>query len=415
MLSILLLGAAGLVAGAPAPAPAAVNFSAVSAAAAPSLTGPPVSLETQTGVYNAAAASSAAVAAVTGVASAIATASVVAQRDLEARGTSIYGSVTSTAKSSVVVPSTCTPVSWTNTNSFTSDTACPTPYEVGTYCGFTNPEDPCAPQPDGYGPATTPDTPEAFLANPLYHVSALTALPAKGYTQTFRDLNASVNANSYMGLYTLTSYDVQGCADHCDSTSLCTGFNIYIERDPGWNPDGCSCTNPRSITNYKCTIWGSGVQASAATNAGQSRDGFQVVMTGSNGYEKTNTTTPATPSGWKNPQNCSGLVHDHPSTCIGEKMFKGVYDPSVCATYATTQNAVNQKAGLLSSLMSFLGYNSNKCNFFNAFMLTENGKASGTYCKLFAQQYKPSAATSVPGWSGGSYWGVESSWSFCSS
>lgn len=30
-----------------------------------------------------------------------------------------------------------------------SSTACPTVPEAGTYCGFINPEDPCAPQPDG--------------------------------------------------------------------------------------------------------------------------------------------------------------------------------------------------------------------------------------------------------------------------
>jgi len=255
---------------------------------------------------------------------------------------------------------------------------------------------------------------DAFEANPVLHQLATSAVSATGYTQTFKDLNASVNANSYMGLYTLTSYDVQGCAAHCDDTTLCTGFNVYIERDPAWNPDQCSCTNPSSIANFKCTIWGSGVQAAAATNYGQSRDDFEVVIVGSNGYEKTNTTTPATPSGWTNPQNCSA-VHDHPRTCIGETLFKGVFDVSLCATYATAQNAKNVKSGILSKFLSLLGYNPGKCNFFNAFMLTENGKASGTYCKLFAEQYKPSVATSIPGWSGGSYWGVESSWSFCSS
>lgn len=43
----------------------------------------------------------------------------------------------------------CTPISWTNTNAFTTDAACPTPYENGTYCGFVNPEDPCAKQSGG--------------------------------------------------------------------------------------------------------------------------------------------------------------------------------------------------------------------------------------------------------------------------
>lgn len=267
----------------------------------------------------------------------------------------------------------------------------------------------------GYAPLTVPDTSAAFLANPVLHKIATSAAGATGYAQTFQDLNASVSANSYMGLYTLTSYDVQGCADYCDDTDLCTGFNVFIERDPAWNPEQCSCSLPSSIANYKCTIWGSGVQAAAATNFGQTRDGgFEVVIVGSNGYEKTNTTTPTTPTGWTNPQKCSG-VHDHPRTCMGEKIFKGVFDVSLCATYASAQNAKNVKSGLLSKILSILGYNPAECNFFNAFMLTQDGVASGTYCKLFAEQYKPSVATSIPGWSGGSYFGVESSWSFCSS
>lgn len=49
----------------------------------------------------------------------------------------------------VTVPSSCVPISYTNTNSFTSTSSCPTPFEVGTYCGFVNPQDPCAPQPGG--------------------------------------------------------------------------------------------------------------------------------------------------------------------------------------------------------------------------------------------------------------------------
>ncbi|KAK9423194.1 hypothetical protein SUNI508_04488 [Seiridium unicorne] len=455
MRSLIILGAASLAAA--SPAVSAINLDIVQAAPAPSVTGPAVSDSIETGIYNAAAASSSAVAAVTGVATASATAA--EKRSLEARtfcifgfcigstGSSGYATTSSTVKATStsttakatgyatvtsaasavtsiasipvtanLAPTTCTPVSWTNTFAFTSDTACPTPYEVGTYCGFINPEDPCAPQPDGYGAKTTPDTADAFLANPVYHKLAQSAATPSGYAQTFKDLNASVNANSYMGLYTLQSYDVALCASKCDSTDLCTAFNLYIERDPQWNPDQCSCTgtNVSSITNYKCTLWGSGVQPAAAVNTGETRSGFPVVITGSNGYQKTNNTTPATPSGWTNPKNCSG-IHSHPRTCIGEQMFKGVFDVSICATYAAAQNAANQKSGLLATVLSYLGYNPGKCNFFNAFMLTQDGIAQGTYCKLFAEQYDNSVATVIPGWSGSHFYGVESSWSYCSS
>lgn len=40
----------------------------------------------------------------------------------------------------VSIPSTCTPTDWVNSNTYTSVAACPTAIEVGTYCGFINPE-----------------------------------------------------------------------------------------------------------------------------------------------------------------------------------------------------------------------------------------------------------------------------------
>ncbi|OHE97581.1 hypothetical protein CORC01_07196 [Colletotrichum orchidophilum] len=450
--SLNLLALAALATASPTTQP--VDFAAILAAAAPTLVGPPALATGQTGVYNAAAASSSAAAAVTGVASANATQSIAARNVLDKRTFCFFGlcwgptttppaaakttsicntpttpaAVTTPTKTTAVVtssavitsapvitaPSTCTPVSWTNTNAFTTATSCSAPYEVGTYCGFINPEDPCAVQPDGYGTQVQPDTVAAFEAFPEFHKDAQSAITPSGYASTFTDLDASVNANSYLGLYTLKSYDVAQCASYCDNTSLCTGINIYIERDPSINPSGCSCTNPASITNYKCTLWGSGVDKAAATNTGQTRDGFQVVIAGSNGYEKTNTTTPVTPPGWTNPQGCGGVAHSHPSTCMGQKFFPGPFDASLCATYAASQNAQNSKSIGLSSWASFFGYSPLKCNFFNAFMVKQNGVAKGTYCSLFTQQYQPSAASYIPSFSAGFSWSIESSWSFCS-
>lgn len=54
------------------------------------------------------------------------------------------------------IPSSCTNT-WTNTFEFTSATDCPQIYEVGTYCGFVNPEDPCADQPKGTFSVQHPD------------------------------------------------------------------------------------------------------------------------------------------------------------------------------------------------------------------------------------------------------------------
>ncbi|PNS14331.1 guanine nucleotide-binding protein subunit beta [Sphaceloma murrayae] len=184
--------------------------------------------------------------------------------------------------------------------------ACATQPEDGTYCGFINPEDPCAPQPDGHGPDNL--TVDAFMNSADFKqvsTSAPTSVSGKSgavYAQVFSNLQAAVSANSYLGLHTLYAYDVSACAAFCEDTSLCTSFNIYIERDPSLNPTkndstastvwGYWCPNPEAITNYKCTLWGSNLDASMATNKGQWRRDFEVVITGSNGYDKTNSTTP---------------------------------------------------------------------------------------------------------------------------
>ena len=156
---------------------------------------------------------------------------------------------------------------------------------------------------------------------------ALNAKTPPGYVQTYKNLNASSSANSYIGLYTLSSYDVEGCSQWCDNTTLCTAFNLYIERDPSLNPSA-NCSNPPSITNYKCTLWGSGLEPATATNYGQYRDNFQVVITASDAWDKTNNTTPPTPKGCGFPSKCSGgsgIIHQ-PQSCLGTKFFPGSFD-----------------------------------------------------------------------------------------
>merc|ERR1712029_570050 len=125
----------------------------------------------------------------------------------------------------------------------TAGQACPTTPEDGTYCGFINPQDPCAAQPDGYGPVPTPDTASAFRDFEKLHASAsaapsIIASDAEGeqYEKVFEDLDGSVSAQSYLGSYTFKTYDVEECASKCDCTELCSSFNIFAERDPSLNP-----------------------------------------------------------------------------------------------------------------------------------------------------------------------------------
>ncbi|KAG9843293.1 hypothetical protein KCU98_g3438, partial [Aureobasidium melanogenum] len=369
-------------------------------------------------------------------------------------------SKSSSSSSSAAASSTSSGSATVNTVSGTSSstTACPTTPEEGTYCGFINPEDPCAPQPDGYGPKVTPDTVSAFLAYAPFHSmasAAPTVVPSNNtavgagnaYQQTFLDLNASSSANSYLGLYTLTSYSVADCAAHCDSTSLCTAFNIYIERDPSQNPSkndstaptvwGYYCPNPSSITNYKCTLWGSNLDASTATNQGGWREDFDVVVTASNGYDATNTTLPpnvidttnstssatsvvssvlssATPvsssstsssavasatasSGptWSSPKTCGGKAINAPNYWMGSKFYPGPFNPQVCADYASYQHALNKQAAIAAGQSYFT-----PCNSFNAYYLHKNGIPHGTYCALYDASISTSYATYTGGWSG---------------
>ncbi|KAK7959147.1 uncharacterized protein PG986_004001 [Apiospora aurea] len=214
------------------------------------------------------------------------------------------GDITATAEATTTI---CTPISWTNTFAFTMDAACPTPYEHGTYCGFVNPEDPCAKQPGGHGPRMNPDTPEVFLAYAPFHNASLRAAVPGGYRQTFVDLYAAANAPPltydaegssrnastapcYMGYHLLPAYDPAACAALCDAdpSGACAAFNLYVERGPEWNPWRCSCGRPRAVTNYKCALFAGAeavVDAGRATNFGQGIQGSDFVrkIAGSNG------------------------------------------------------------------------------------------------------------------------------------
>lgn len=248
------------------------------------------------------------------------------------------------------------------------------------------------------------------MSYPAFHTMAQSARTPAGYVNTFRDLNASCSANTYLGLHTLRSYDALGCSQWCDNTTLCTAFNIYVERDPSLNPTipdattTANCPNPSSITNYKCTLWGSGVDAASTNNYGGWRDQFQVVIAGSNGYAKTNNTTPPSQPGWNEPTKCGGAI-DRPSCFLGSDFYPGPYDPSVCAAYANAQTVLNKKNA-----------KSNKyspCNMFNAYMVKKNGKPLGTYCSLYTEDVDAGKYGTFKGaWSGKDFYGLESSWTY---
>ncbi|KAF7186161.1 Hyphally regulated cell wall protein 4 [Pseudocercospora fuligena] len=312
----------------------------------------------------------------------------------------------------------------TGTATSSAPGSCATQPEAGTYCGFINPLDPCAPQPDGYGPVPSPDTASAFLAFDQLHASASaapTVIPSDDntqYTQVFKDLNGATSAQSYLGLYTLKKYDAAECAAKCDCTELCTAFNIYAERDPSLNPTnndstydpgyptvwGQNCPNPPSQTAFKCTLWGFNIDVSTATNTGETRSQFQVVITASNGYDKTNVTVPPkpnpNPNPWKDPHNCGGKAIDAPSFWLGSRFFPGPFNPLVCGDYAGKQSATNKANGAADVKM------------FNAYYLHKNGKPHGTYCSLYNSVLGDSYASYTGENNGGDRYDCKQSWTY---
>lgn len=145
----------------------------------------------------------------------------------------------------------------------------------------TDPNAACGLQPFGYGLPSGDDN--SFEANPVYQFAALAAPAPKDYTVAFRNATGSTQQAGYMGYYVLEVYNTTQCAGFCNSASGCEAFNLYFERDPLLNPaDGCS--NPVATTNIKCTLWSQDISLATATNQGQYRDQFHVVIAGSDGF-----------------------------------------------------------------------------------------------------------------------------------
>jgi hypothetical protein len=86
----------------------------------------------------------------------------------------------------------------------------------------------CAVQPVGAGPVPTPDTPAAFEAYQPFAATASSAPTPSGYNLAFTNINASNNANGYMGFTTLQTYDTAGCAAQCNAITGCSAINICM-------------------------------------------------------------------------------------------------------------------------------------------------------------------------------------------
>ncbi|KAI5248970.1 glycoside hydrolase [Aureobasidium subglaciale] len=264
----------------------------------------------------------------------------------------------------------------------------------------------CAVQASGSGPVPSPDTASSFLSYSAFASAASAAATPSGYTQAFKNLNASNNAYGYLGFTNLASYDSEKCASKCNAISGCASFNLYFERDPSKDP-GTGCEDPSSTTNIKCVFWGGPLTTANANNAGQYRSKFQVVIAGSNGYVN-NTIEPA--DGFTSPSYYGNTAIDAPNDCndkstfLGSQVFTGgPFDANLCAAACNAQSATNLKA------------NKPTCKFFNTYILSRNNVAIGQYCNLYSQTWASSYATYKGSNSGGNKYTVSYSYGFSSS
>ncbi|TKX19983.1 metallopeptidase-like protein 6 [Elsinoe australis] len=227
--------------------------------------------------------------------------------------------------------------------------------------------------PFGYAPA--PNTPIGFLVDTRLAASAKAAssYPA-GYTTSFTNQYGSIQGGTSLNSLQLSNYNVSACAAACSKNSACNAFNIYFTRSPTLDI-GTNCPNPTALADVRCTLWSSAVSQSQATNIGNWRSDFMVVVQGSNGYSKVS--APGV-SGFQSPVALAGAV-DSSNTFVGADFFiTNGFDPRSCATFCQSTTAANRKAAQNGRSKSYQA-----CNYFNALDLTLNGKSQGTYCQLY--------------------------------
>ncbi|OHF01820.1 FAD binding domain-containing protein [Colletotrichum orchidophilum] len=258
-----------------------------------------------------------------------------------------------------------------------------------------------AQQPDGYGPVSSPDTYDNFIADPQYPSIANAAPVPQGYSLSYSALQGSQEGNGYLGLYTLKSFDTIKCQQYCDAAPSCYGINVYLERDPAYDPTD-ACPNPSSITNYKCTLWGLAVTPEGATNVGQWRNQFHVGISGSNGYSKL--APPPSYDGFTGPVAFGGATQA-PNSYMGSKYYPGPYDPIQCAAACKANTKYDHDHPRADGTYD-------ACNFFNSYVLSKNNVPQGTYCSLYTTSWDKSYSTNVGQWRGSDYYSVSSSYGY---
>lgn len=205
----------------------------------------------------------------------------------------------------------------------------------------------------------------------------------------FKNLQKAAGGSGYMGLQYLSNYSPEQCGTLCLKTNGCNAFNLYLERDPQVSANYETCLNPPSIVVVKCVLYNTpfaGPVNQVATNGGQFRSKFQIVIAASTGYNL-NTVPPKEP-GYGPPQALNGAIksnHGYIRVVYADTQSAGI-SPDFCAQACDAQRnyaiATNDPT---------------QCVAFNYFLLSKNGGAGGTQiqCSLYSDAQDPKDATNT--------------------
>lgn len=227
-------------------------------------------------------------------------------------------------------------------------------------------------------------TPTQFLTDTsLAGLASARSYPPAGYSTSFTNQLAGLFAPNYLGYYQLSSYDTNACATYCNARSDCNAFNIYIQRTPTFIPDDL-CPNPSGAASITCALYGSPLSASQATNIGQYRKDFMVVIQGSNGYNLN--PVPVSIPSYQGPSALDAVAYSY-GIYLGQRYFS-TYDVTQCSSVCNTYTA-NSRASARSG-----GYSTyTPCNYFNVFNLTLNGQSQLMGCYFFTTSSAANYAT----------------------
>lgn len=256
------------------------------------------------------------------------------------------------------------------------------------------------------------DTDVNFSNTVAFSDAASGAQTPPGWTLAYSNQNgSSQGVYGYMGYSVLDTYDVATCASRCDAVQGCVSYNVYFERDPSVSPTAF-CSNPPSESVNKCVYYGGPVTQASATNNGQWRDDFHVVIAGSNGYVNNSIETPA---GYQSAVALGNGAIQAPSDCNGAGTYMGVkiftsgpFDASLCAAACSATSDYDRRHPPASGIPQ-------TCQFFNTYVLYNGTQAVGQYCAMYNDTWPAAFATNVGQWRGNDHFSIGYSYAFSNS